>query len=46
LFIGAEDYVTEYIKDSADSDWKTPISTKIIYYWYEDQKRVKVGEET
>jgi len=46
LFIGAEDYVTEYIKDSADSDWKTPISTKIIYYWYEDQKLVKVGEET
>jgi hypothetical protein len=45
LFIGAEDYVTEYIKDSVDVDWKTPVSTKIIYYWYEDQKLVKVGEE-
>ncbi len=46
LFIGCEDYVTEIIKADSHSDWATPISTKIVYYWYDaDKKRIKVGEE-
>ena len=46
LFVGCEDYVTEIIKADSHSDWTTPISTKIVYYWYDaDKKRIKVGEE-
>ena len=46
LFVGCEDYITEIIKADSHSDWTTPISTKIVYYWYDaDKKRIKVGEE-
>jgi hypothetical protein len=46
LFVGCEDYITEIIKADSHSDWATPISTKIVYYWYDaDKKRIKVGEE-
>jgi len=46
LFVGCEDYVEEFIKNTTDADWgKSAVSFR-IYYWYEDQKLVKVGEET
>ena len=46
LFVGCADYITETIKSDGASDWSTPISEKTIYYWYdENQKQIKVGEE-
>ena len=46
LFVGCADYITETIKADSASNWSTPISEKTIYYWYdENQKQIKVGEE-
>jgi len=46
LFVGCADYIKETIKADGASDWNTPISEKTIYYWYdENQKQIKVGEE-
>lgn len=46
LFVGCADYITETIKEGPASDWTTPVSTKITYYWYDaNQKQIKVGEQ-
>lgn len=46
LLVGCADYIKETIKADGASDWNTPISEKTIYYWYdENQKQIKVGEE-
>lgn len=46
LFVGCADYIKETIKVDSASNWSTPISEKTIYYWYdENQKQIKVGEE-
>jgi hypothetical protein len=46
LFIGCEDYVKEFIKNSVDDDWSTPVYTANIYYWYdENEKLIEVKEE-
>lgn len=46
LFVGCAKEITETIKADSASNWSTPISEKTIYYWYdEDQKQIKVGEE-
>jgi hypothetical protein len=46
LFVGCEDYVEEFIKNTTDADWgKSAVSFR-MYYWYdENEKLFKVGEE-
>jgi len=33
--VGMLDYQTIYLKDDSDTDWSSPISTKILYFWYD-----------
>jgi hypothetical protein len=44
---GMIDYMTVDVKRPDDSDWSSPVSTHVVYYWYEnlgDQNPIKVGE--
>ena len=38
--IGMLDYQTIYLKEDSASDWSSPTSTKILYFWYDSNKKL------
>ena len=36
--VGMLDYQTIYLKSDSATDWSSPISTKILYFWYDTSK--------